>query len=240
MATNAGGAINIPDLPVKHEDFISYVAAHPDRPMSELVAPFHSHDAELRKVFATQPEHAVIQTPTVVPIFTGQEHGLTIRARNLKAESKEEKDSYIMPLPSSERKADGSPAIVQSLADFKTNFSLFTEQSLADMDWSNVCASGSAVVTALLPVPAEHNESKKALRKYYHETLAPASDVDLFLYGLCEEEAVAKISQIEQKIKDALLVETTTIRTKNAITIASQYPVCFAHLVDSPRANVHS
>ena len=45
------------------------------------------------------------------------------------------------------------------------------------------------------------------------------------LYGLTEEEAVEKIKQIEQKVRDALLVETTTIRTKNTITIASRHPV---------------
>ena len=90
------------------------------------------------------------------------------------------------------------------------------------MDWSNVVVAGSAVVTSLLAVPEKHSGSKRALREYYHEQLAPASDVDLFLYGLSEEQAAAKIKQIERNIRDAILVETTTIRTKNAITIASQ------------------
>jgi hypothetical protein len=71
-------------------------------------------------------------------------------------------------------------------------------------------------------VPEKWSGSKRALRQYYHEHLAPASDVDLFLYGLNEEEAIEKIKQIETKIKDSILHETTTIRTKNAITIASQ------------------
>lgn len=60
------------------------------------------------------------------------------------------------------------------------------------------------------------------MREYYHEHLAPASDVDLFLYGLNEEQALEKIIQIERNIKDSILHEVTTIRTKNAITIASQ------------------
>jgi hypothetical protein len=62
-------------------------------------------------------------------------------------------------------------------------------------------------------------------RAYYHEQLAPASDVDLFIFGLDEEQAVEKIKQIETAIRDSVLHEITTIRTKHAITIASQYPI---------------
>ena len=47
----------------------------------------------------------------------------------------------------------------------------------------------------------------------------PASDVDLFLYGLNEEQAIEKIKQIEARVRDAILSETTVVRTKNAITI---------------------
>lgn len=100
-----------------------------------------------------------------------------------------------------------------------------------DLDWSNVVAAGSAVVTALLPVPAPHNESKRNLRAYYHQTLAPASDVDLFLYGLNEEEAIEKIKTIERAVRDSILSETTTIRTKNAITIVSEYPTRHVQIV---------
>lgn len=69
------------------------------------------------------------------------------------------------------------------------------------------------------------------MREYYHEHLAPASDVDLFLYGLTEEQALEKIKQIERSIKDSILHEVTTIRTKNAITIASQYPTRHVQIV---------
>lgn len=87
------------------------------------------------------------------------------------------------------------------------------------------------MVTCLLPIPPKHNKSKKTLRQYYHDIIAPASDVDLFIYGLSEEEATQKIIQIEQRIKDSILTETTTIRTKNAITIASQYPTRHVQIV---------
>lgn len=173
--------IDIPTLPAKHDEFIEYVKAHPEVPMQDLLEPYKRYDAELRKVFAQQPDHAAAKQLNVVPIFTGHENDVKVRARDLDSESQEERDCYIMPLKQEDRRPDGSPAIVQSLRDFKTNFNVFSESSLADLDWSNVVAAGSAVVTPMLAVPEKHAGSKRALRQYYHEQLAPASDVDLFV-----------------------------------------------------------
>ncbi|KAK4938155.1 hypothetical protein LTR66_015120, partial [Elasticomyces elasticus] len=131
---------------------------------------------------------------------------------------------YLLPLSAKDRKPNGSPAIVPTVEEFRKNFALFTEGCLSDIDWSNVVAAGSAVVTSLLPVPEQYRNSKRGLRKYYHDIFAPASDVDLFLYGLNEEQAIEKIKHIEDQIKNTILYETTTVRTKNTITIASQYP----------------
>jgi hypothetical protein len=136
-----------------------------------------------------------------------------------------------MPLKDKDRKPTGAPAMVASLKQFQQNFNLFSESSLVDLDWSNVVAAGSSVTTSMLPVPEKWAGSKRQMREYYHQHLAPASDVDLFLYGLNEEQALEKIKQIERSIKDSILHETTTIRTKNAITIASQYPVRHVQIV---------
>ncbi|KAF2721724.1 ankyrin [Polychaeton citri CBS 116435] len=234
MAANPADSaeIRLPPIPANHKDFIHHVAsAAPGKSMRELLEPYRAYDNEMRKVFAQHPAHPAIKEPSVVPVFTGDESKVRIRARNLKAESTEERDSYIMPLTMEERRPDGSPAIVQSIQEFKTNFSIFSESSLADLDWSNVVVAGSAVVTSMLAVPNEHSGSKKALRTYYHEQLAPASDVDLFIYGLDEEQAKEKIKQIDRAVRDALLVETTTVRTKHAITIASQYPTRHVQIV---------
>lgn len=199
--------------------------------MPNLLQPFQHYEAELRKVFAQQPEHAATSSTSVVPVFAGHEDKVKIRARNIEAESENEKDSYIMPLLPNERKPDGAPAIAQSLQEFKTNLNIFSESSLVDLDWSNVVVAGSAVVTSLLSIPKPHAGSKRNLRRYFHEIVAPASDVDIFLYDLTEAQAVEKIKQIEKNVRDALLVETTTIRTKNTITIASQYPVRHVQIV---------
>lgn len=100
------------------------------------------------------------------------------------------------------------------------------------MNWDNVVAAELSVVNCLLPVPEPFKQTKRTLREYYHEKFCPASDVDLFLYGLSLDQAIEKIKQIERAIKDALLNEVTVVRTKYAITIASQYPVCHIQVCD--------
>ena len=209
---------SLPKLPATHSHFIPYLKNNPKTPLSALVKPYSDYEAKLREIFAQSRDDPLIQDPkvNVVPVFEGHQQDLCIRARALDDDLENRK--YIMPLK--DRKPDGAPGTVPSLDDFKQNFNLFSESSLVDLDWNNVVAAGSAVVTSLLPVSEPHNESKRALRQYYHEQLAPSSDVDLFIWGLDEEEAIEKIKQIERRVKDSILAETTTIRTKNAITVS--------------------
>ena len=223
----------LPSVPAKHGDFVAFVKPFSNAVMRERLEPYMQYDAKLREVFAQEPQHPIVSDNTVnlTPVYNGHESGVTIRARNLEIESNEEKEKYIMPLKDEDRKQDGAMAIVPTLKDFQTNFNVFSEQALVDMNWSNVVVAGSAVVTALLPVPDEYRSSKKGLRKYYHEIVAPASDVDLFIYGLDADQAIEKIKGIERCVKDALLTETTTVRTKNTITIASQYPTRHVQIV---------
>ncbi|KAK4111786.1 hypothetical protein N656DRAFT_122135 [Canariomyces notabilis] len=216
----------LPTLPVPLEGLVNYVAKHPETPMVELMEPFRKYEGHLRQAFAQDPGNELLKDPhvNVLPLFTEDTPNIKIRARNLASESEEERSKYIMPLSKEVRRPHNSPAIVQSLKDFQRNFNVFSESSLIELDWSNVVAAGSSVVNSLLPVPDEYNKSKRGLREFYHEKFSPASDVDLFLYGLTEEQAVEKIRDIEARIRDALLTETTTVRTKHAVTICSQYP----------------
>ncbi|KAF2093581.1 ankyrin repeat protein [Rhizodiscina lignyota] len=237
MATQAALAnahSQLPHVPVPVESFLTYLSDHPKTPVEELLLPYRQYDAKAREVFAQESNHPALADHhiNVVPLF-GPDGSTTlkVRARNLGTESEQQQEKYIMPLKDEDRKKDGSPAIVPTLRTFRDNFNVFSELSLSELDWSNVVAAGSSVVSALLPTPAEYSASKRSLRKYYHEISAPASDVDLFLYGLTEKEAVEKIKQIEGRVRDALLTETTTIRTKNAITIASQYPTRHVQIV---------
>jgi hypothetical protein len=69
-----------------------------------------------------------------VSLFLGYEQHVTVQARNLDAESDEERASYIMPLKDEDRKPNGALAIMASLKDFRTNFNVFTKSSLVDLD----------------------------------------------------------------------------------------------------------
>ncbi|GFF78963.1 hypothetical protein IFM61392_10056 [Aspergillus lentulus] len=224
----------LPAVPAKHSTFIDYVNSRPQESIPDLVRPYNEYDAVLRKIYAQQPSHPTVADNllNVVPLFDASGSAdLRIRARDLVSEPEQLKAKYLMPLKDEDRKANGSPAVVSSFKQFQTNFNLFSESALSDLDWSNVVAAGSAVTTSLLPVPEEYGDSKRGLREYYHQKFAPASDVDLFLYGLTEEQAIEKIKQIETRIKDSILAETSTIRTKNAITIVSQYPTRHVQIV---------
>ncbi|ROV99873.1 hypothetical protein VMCG_06284 [Cytospora schulzeri] len=225
--------LTLPQLPVPHEELARHIAKHPDVPMVDLLEPYRQYEAQLRQIYAQDPDNEVLKDErlNVLPLFTADIPDIQVRARDLATEPQSEKDRYIMTLPDGQRRANGSPAVVQSHKEFRHNFNVFSESSLVDLDWDNVVASGSSVVNCLLPVPQEYNTSKRALRQYYHEKFCPASDVDLFLYGMTEEEAVEKISQIETRIRDSILTETTTVRTKNAITICSQYPTRHIQIV---------
>ncbi|KAJ2988752.1 hypothetical protein NUW58_g3814 [Xylaria curta] len=226
-------ASQLPELPARHNDLVNYIAGRPNTSMAELTEPYRKFEAKLREMYAQDRKNPVLDDPylNVLPLFTKDTPAIQTRARNLAAETQEQKEKYIMPLPDDKRRPNGSPAVVESLKEFRHNFGVFSESSLADMDWDNVVAAGSSVVNCLLPVPSEYKKSKRALRQYYHEKFCPASDVDLFLYGLNEEQAVQKIKDIETRIRDAILSEVTVVRTKNAITICSQYPTRHVQIV---------
>lgn len=227
-------ALQLPNVPVPHAELARHIAENPGRSVAELFEPYRQFEAQLRQLYAQNPGNHVLKDEhlNVFPLFTdGEKSEIKIRARNVKDEPQAEKDRYVMTLPDEQRRPDGSPAVTGTLKDFQHNFNIFSESSLVDLDWSNVVASGSSVVNTLLPVPERYHHSKRALREFYHEKFCPASDVDLFIYGLTEEQAVEKINQIEIRIRDSILTETTTVRTKNAITICSQYPTRHIQIV---------
>ncbi|KAK3995506.1 Ankycorbin [Cladorrhinum sp. PSN332] len=222
-----------PTLPAPLRDLPGYLSRHPDTPITQLFEPYRRHEAHVREAFAQDPENGLLKDPhvNVLPLFTDGVADFKVRARDLARESNEESSRYIMPLPREVRRPNASLAVVQDIKDFQRNFNVFSESSLAELDWSNVVAAGSSVTNCLLPVPQEYNATKRGLREFYHEKFSPASDVDLFLYGLTEEEAIEKIKKIETQVRDALLTETTTVRTKHAVTICSQYPTRHIQIV---------
>ncbi|KAL8715453.1 MAG: hypothetical protein Q9220_000787 [cf. Caloplaca sp. 1 TL-2023] len=224
-------SFTLPKVPIAHKDFLPYINHKTGEDAFKAIAPYNEYEARLREVFAQHPKHQSLQDPHVnaVPIFSQDNDILRICKRDIDEKTHHQK--FIIPLNARNRKEAGTPATVDSMLAFKKNFNLFSESSLADLDWTNVVAAGSSVVTSLLPVPDKYNTSKKALREYYHQQLAPSSDVDLFIWGLDEAAALEKVKQIETSVRNAILEEVTTVRTKNAITIASHYPIRHVQIV---------
>jgi hypothetical protein len=226
--------ISLPPLPINHSKFLEYIKSQPTIPIEKLLEPYEDYDSVLREIFAQIPSHPLLfeNLLNVVPLYDN--HGwadVRVRARDIVSEPDDLKSKYIMPLKDVDRRPTGSPAVVSTSREFEANFNVFSEGSLQFLDWSNVVVAGSAVVTPLLPVPEEYRGSRQRLREFYHEKFTPASDVDLFLYGLTEDQAVEKIRQIERSVMDSICHETVTVRTKNAITIASQYPIRHVQIV---------
>lgn len=153
-------ATTLPDLPVPISEFVRYADEHPKTQagVAEAVAPFKAFESKLREVYAQYPEHPAVTQNHLVSVLNS--NPVTVRARDLTTESPAEKDRYLLQLPDKNRRSDKSGATVRTLKEFKTNFNLFSESSLVDLDWSNVVCAGSAVATCLLPVDAPYNESK--------------------------------------------------------------------------------
>ncbi|KAL8950980.1 MAG: hypothetical protein Q9222_003014 [Ikaeria aurantiellina] len=231
MASTSKAAFTLPKVPIAHQDFVSYINGKSGEDVLKAIAPYNEYEARLREGFAQYRDHQSLQDPHVnaIPIFNQENETLRICQRNV--DKKTHHQSYIIPLNDRNRKAAGAPATVDSMPTFRKNFNLFSESSLTDLDWTNVVAAGSSVVTPLLPVPDKYSTSKKALREYYHQQLAPSSDVDLFIWGLDEAAALEKVKQIETSVRNAILEEVTTVRTKNAVTIASHYPIRHVQIV---------
>lgn len=126
-----------PTLPVPLTGLVKHIGEHPDTPMTEMLEPFRKYEAHLRQAFAQDPGNELLKDPhvNVLPLFTEDTPSIKIRARNLEAESKEEKSKYIMPLPVGIRRPDNSPAVVSNLKEFQHNFNVFSESSLVELDW---------------------------------------------------------------------------------------------------------
>ncbi len=157
--------MDLPSLPAPMQDFLPYLASQSN--VSTALKPYKDYEGKLRETFAQYRDSAILNDHHIntVQLFVGHEETVKIRTRDTDHESDQEKEKYLLALSAKDRRPNGSPAIVGSLKEFRSNFNLFSESSLVDLDWNNVVAAGSSVVTALLPVEAPHNESKRALRQ---------------------------------------------------------------------------
>ena len=69
------------------------------------------------------------------------------------------------------------------------------------------------------------SQDNRTRRNYYHKVAYKSSDVDLFIYGLDSEEAAnKKIEEIYESVCEAIPNPVIAFRSKNAITLVSQFP----------------
>ena len=192
----------------------------------EALQPSLDDEAELRKLWATDKSNPRIQGLHVglVDVFDAPDIIRKTHARVVVDEA-DLSARHIHPLQEDRRRKDGEPSMVTSLDEFKKNWAIFTEGSLSQLtDWSNVIAVGGAVQACLAPVPTSATLSKRALRKHFHNHAFPTSDVDLFLYGLTPEQAEAKMQTIYVAVRDSVPWDVTCVRTRNTVSIHSQFP----------------
>ena len=106
--------------------------------------------------------------------------------------------------------------------EFMNNYDIFTEGILECMNWDNLFLAGGSVLSMVSKLPNDvvTNEEK---RKYYNKKY-PKSDLDLYLYGLNEEQSTKKIYEIYENIKKVLSCDCVCIRSGKAVSIVSQYP----------------
>ena len=180
------------------EAFIARIEALPPGPgvsIDRALQPSLDEESELRKLFATDRQNQRLSNPYVglIDVFNAPEAIRTTRARVVHDTDLSAK--YVMPLSKINRREEGSPSAVADLDEFRKNWSVFTEGSLSQLlDWNNVVAAGGAVLACLTPLDKDAKVSKRTIRKYYHSSAYPSSDVDLFLWGLNAEQVNGQLS----------------------------------------------
>ncbi|KAF7978397.1 hypothetical protein HWV62_795 [Athelia sp. TMB] len=153
----------------------------------------------LRSQFAAHPDHYSEQLSNpyagLIDVFKLPPTLRISRAREVSSAA-ELGARHIVPIPMSQRRADGLPSMVDSLEAFRCNWSLFTEGMLSRHDiWGNVIAAGGSVLACLSPLPDAVDSVQdvlskyRALRRYYHTVAYPSSDIDLFLWGMTPKQA---------------------------------------------------
>ena len=145
----------------------------------------------------------------------------------------------------------GKPSATLTLSGFVKNFNVFTTNALVELDWSNVLCAGGCCTACLLPVkeaaktaawfnPTKVWEMHRLLPSasdtkstYDSKKLDPftqrskshkSRDVDLFLYGLNEQEALEKIRHIHDVIIETAITPPLVVVNGKAITFYREFP----------------
>ncbi|KAL6857594.1 hypothetical protein ACO1O0_005035 [Amphichorda felina] len=210
--------LEVPKLSSPPSHFITHISRNPNTPTTKLLKPYLEYELWLRKAFA-RGDTELDGLANLIPVYGQQDEALRIRNIDRQVNNR---DKYLMRLPDGYVEPDGAAAIAASLEDYKRNFGAFTHY------WSNIVAAGSSALLPLLSHDLDiENYSDPSvqdpLEKYYQRT-AGTSDIDIFIYGLDEDAAIRKITQIEAVVrKNQRLTHGIglALRTEHAITFVS-------------------
>jgi len=110
----------------------------------------------------------------------------------------------------------GVPSVV-SKEKFSENWQEFTQGQLEGLDWSNVFVAGGCVLACLMTGLQGEPQATAGFR---------GADIDLFLYGLSDEEGRAKVKHIIDVVEKARggKKPIDVVRTPHAVTIVGAYP----------------
>ncbi|KAM4060509.1 ankyrin repeat protein [Hirsutella rhossiliensis] len=192
------------DTPTPPSQFLAHLFRNPREPTRELVKPYVSYETGLRKAFA-RGDAGIDGLAGLVPVYNGAEKSFRIRTVDRQPATL---SKYIMPLPDDKREANDVPAIAASRDEFMKNFDAFTHSMLKGID-----------------IKIENDPTVENPHETYYQTTAPASDIDVFFYGLGDDNsAIARIVQLEAELRVNQRIAPgsgLTLRSENAVTFIS-------------------
>ncbi|KAJ7579479.1 hypothetical protein C8J56DRAFT_1109862 [Mycena floridula] len=174
----------------------------------------------LRSLFATNETHKSVENYVgLVDIFNGEKsiEDLTIHHCT-------DLDELVMKLPAEDRRRPAQRAFIPTMNHFRDNWRMFAADSLDYLwpnrgdgkPWSNVIVAGGSVLACVM-------ESQRKIEDFYDKSF-PATDVDLFLWGLEPDEAERTALDIYRAVTKANTQGCICVRTRHAISIHAQYP----------------
>ncbi|KIM43804.1 hypothetical protein M413DRAFT_26099 [Hebeloma cylindrosporum] len=191
--------------------------------VEELIAPALEGEKDLRMAYAatngprpSDPHIGLIDIFSIspTPVVIGRHRG----GAHLNA-------AHIFPFRHFDhphRLLDGQPAVVP-MGRFKENWDIFSCGLLKKLNWGNIIAAGGAVLACLKEtVPDDMNKMERM--DLFQSYEYAGSDIDLFLYDLCPEEAKIKMQSIEKQIKESAVFPTVCVRKTNTISIHTAFP----------------
>lgn len=155
----------------------------------------------LRGLFATNPFHPIVLNPYmgVYDMFDVPTQARLARPRNwdepeprrfiLEHEGRnyDFPQKHILAVQPHLRRIPGTPCIVNDLSAFRAAWDIFSGGALSSIrNWDNILVAGGSVLACLSSFPS--NPSRKELFYIYQSPSYRQSDIDLFLWGMSEDQ----------------------------------------------------